>query len=91
MVMPEPRDGMHLHHAVLGDHLIELEFRGSFARTADQLVGRAALVLDGEKAAADFRAARRGAGPCLRDDEIASLDLLGARGRGEQGCEAEAA
>ena len=51
------------------------------ADAADQPVRRRALVLDGEIAAGDLRAARRGPAPGLRDDEIAGLDLLGARGR----------
>jgi hypothetical protein len=55
------------------------------ATSADQAIGCGTLVLDGEVAAGDFRAARRGAAPCLRDHEIADFHLFGARRRGQHG------
>src|SRR5262249_33039304 len=76
-------DRAHLHHAALRGHLMHLDLPCGFRTDADKLVRRAALVLDGEEAAADLGAARRCAGPGLRDHEIAGLDVVGARGRCE--------
>src|SRR5882724_5516519 len=68
----------HRHHTVIHGHFVDLNLVGDIRRAADQPVRRRALVLDGEVAAADFGATRRGAAPGLRDYEIAGLDLLGA-------------
>src|ERR1700722_20826622 len=69
----------HRHHAVVHSHFVDLNLVGDIRRAADQPVRRRALVLDGEVAAADFGATRRGAAPGLRNYEISGLDLLGAR------------
>ena len=80
----------HGHDAVVHGHLVDLDLAGEIAGAADQPVRRRALVLDGEIAARDLGAAGRRAAPGLRDDEIAGLDLLGARGRGQSSAATQA-
>jgi len=71
----------HLHDAALRRHFVDLDAARYIARSVDQPVRRAALVLDGEIAAAGLRPLRRGAAPGLADNEITGLDLVGTRGR----------
>ena len=78
------RDLAHLHDAVRRLRLMDLD-GGEIGRGSGQPVSRSAVVEDGGVGAGDLGAFRRRARPRLFNDDVAGLEFLRRRGRGDEG------
>src|SRR3954468_19022915 len=63
-------------------HLVDLELLGRHRQSGQQTVGDQGFVLNRKISAGDFGTARRGAAPCLCDDDVRRSGVL--RGRRHQ-------